>query len=129
MTYRRKKRLNWTLTEKPVPQWSALTELGHSLLALAEAATAVGTSLSTLEQLFRSGKFSLTNSSSEVTPTGKPATSADSSKVTRPTSYSKGKSNEKAVARGKSKRLQTTGRRMQPRLLRRLFHYFDILGW
>ena len=95
MSYTRKTRLNWTLTEKPVQPSQDLTNLGQELLAFAEVVTRAGTLLYIFGEGFRSGAFLPSNSLKEVIRSGKHSTSADSSTKTRPTSYSKGKSNER----------------------------------
>src|SRR5271155_5565019 len=95
MSYQRKTLLNWTLTETNVQLFHVLTTFSQELLASAEALTVAGTWLSIFAKKYYSGKFSPTSSSTEATPNEKPSTSVASSTATRPTSYSKGKSNER----------------------------------
>src|SRR5271156_2040998 len=102
MSYQRKTRLNWTLTEKDHQPLADLIASDPELFLIGAVAMVVGTALSILLDLSHSGKSSLTNLFSEATRSGKRSTSAASSTATQLTSYSKGKLNDK-LACGKGK--------------------------
>jgi|SRR5271156_4465453 len=104
MSYQRKTRLNWTLTEKDHQPLADLIDSDPELFLIGAVAMAVGTALSIFLDLSPSGKSSLINLFSEATQNGKRSTSVASSTATRPTSYSKGKSSERKKIPRKSNR-------------------------
>jgi hypothetical protein len=94
MTYRRKKRLSWTLIEKDRPPVTDLFLFIHLRCPGSDLRGAVGTVSLSYGNPFPGGKSLPGNSFSVLTPSGNVSISNASSGKIRPTSSSKGKSNE-----------------------------------